>query len=229
MVDNPLYPDTQEPLAKKTRMEQFSQAGSSAAPTTNETISEEAVRRYLKGRPMTTKDLLKRFMFKKTGILNNQLVQPLARILKKIKPHKHEVKGVTYLSLKDEKKPAKNGPDLDEPLRNGLAKEAGAMLEEMVLMEDDSYPLREKSAGGKGCPVPCGWWGGGKPASAACFYSSYELEGAGSKNKTHSCKPLMGKARVTPLPKIEEGLRQSTLRSKEVKAAPAEPKEMETE
>ena len=68
-------------------------------------------------------------MFKKTGIQNYQLIQLLANILKKINPHKHEVKGVTYLSLKDETKLTKDGPDRDVPLRDELFKEAGAMLE----------------------------------------------------------------------------------------------------
>ena len=49
------------------------------------------LRRYLKRRPMTTTDLLKKFRSKKTGIQNAQLVQLLANILKKINPHKHKV------------------------------------------------------------------------------------------------------------------------------------------
>ena len=52
------------------------------------------------------------------------MVQLLAKILKRINPLKHKVKGVTYLSLKDERKLTKDGPDRDEPLRNELAKEA---------------------------------------------------------------------------------------------------------
>ena len=57
----------------------------------------------------------------------------------------------------------------------------------------------------------------------ACLYLTYELKGDGSKHKTHSCKPLTSKAKVTPSSKIEEGLRQSTPRSKEIKeASPAE-------
>merc|ERR1719508_274446 len=85
----------------KTRLEQFGAAGSSGAIAGTEAITEEAVRRYLKRRPMTTTDLLKKFRSKKTGILNAQLVQLLANILKKINPHKQKVKGVTYLSLKE--------------------------------------------------------------------------------------------------------------------------------
>merc|ERR1712098_356914 len=101
MVANILDPNEQP--AKKSRLEQFGSAGQSGNVAGNETISEEAVRRYLKRRPMTTTDLLKKFRSKKTGIQNAQLVQLLANILKKINPHKHKVKGVTYLSLKEEK------------------------------------------------------------------------------------------------------------------------------
>merc|ERR1719228_3254642 len=101
MVANLLDPNAEAP-AKKSRLEQFGNADPGAMQG-NEAISEEAVRRYLKRRPMTTTDLLKKFRSKKTGIQNAQLVQLLANILKKINPHKHKVKGVTYLSLKEEK------------------------------------------------------------------------------------------------------------------------------
>jgi len=99
MVANILDPNEQP--AKKSRLEQFGSAGQSGSVAGNETISEEAVRRYLKRRPMTTTDLLKKFRSKKTGIQNAQLVQLLANILKKINPTKKKVKDVTYLSLKD--------------------------------------------------------------------------------------------------------------------------------
>merc|ERR1712012_1352177 len=101
MVANLLDPNAEAP-AKKLRLEQFGNAAPGAMQG-NEAISEEAVRRYLKRRPMTTTDLLKKFRSKKTGIQNAQLVQLLANILKKINPHKHKVEGVTYLSLKEEK------------------------------------------------------------------------------------------------------------------------------
>merc|ERR1712173_155037 len=105
MVAGLLDPNaSNESNAKKSRLEQFGgSAGSSGSIAGTEAITEEAVRRYLKRRPMTTTDLLKKFRSKKTGIMNAQLVQLLANILKKINPHKHKVKGVTYLSLKEEK------------------------------------------------------------------------------------------------------------------------------
>merc|ERR1712002_1133449 len=100
MVAGLLDPNaSNESNAKKSRLEQS--AGSSGSIAGTESITEEAVRRYLKRRPMTTTDLLKKFRSKKTGIMNAQLVQLLANILKKINPHKQKVKGVTYLSLKE--------------------------------------------------------------------------------------------------------------------------------
>jgi len=102
MVANILDPMA-EPNSKKSRLEQFgTNPGSGpSGVSNNDAISEEAVRRYLKRRPMTTTDLLKKFRSKRTGIQNAQLVQLLAHILKKINPHKQKTKGVTYLSLKE--------------------------------------------------------------------------------------------------------------------------------
>merc|ERR1719419_1948770 len=68
MVANLLDPNaSNEPAAKKSRLEQFASAGSSGSIAGNEAISEESVRRYLKRRPMTTTDLLKKFRSKKNG------------------------------------------------------------------------------------------------------------------------------------------------------------------
>lgn len=91
-----------EPASKKSKFEQFSSTPSqSSTPSgSSDTVSEETVIRYLKRRPMTTTDLVKKFRTKKTGINNAQLVPLLSSILKKINPHKQKVKGVTYLSLK---------------------------------------------------------------------------------------------------------------------------------
>jgi len=103
IVANILDPNA-EPAGKKSRLEQFgasSQSGGSTSVSNNDAISEDTVRRYLRRRPMTTTDLLKKFRSKRTGIQNAQLVQLLAHILKKINPHKQKVKGVTYLSLKE--------------------------------------------------------------------------------------------------------------------------------
>ena len=63
-------------------------------------ITEETVRRYLSYKPMTTKDLLKKFKTKKTGLTSEQTVQQIAAILRRIQPEQNMVKGKLYLSLK---------------------------------------------------------------------------------------------------------------------------------
>jgi len=102
MVANILDPNaTGESSAKKSRLEQFGSSGSGASSAFGD-ITEEDVRRYLKRRPMTTTDLLKKFKSKKQNLKNNnELVQHLANILKKINPHKQKSKGTVYLSLKE--------------------------------------------------------------------------------------------------------------------------------
>ena len=102
MVANILDPNaTGESSAKKSRLEQFGSSGSSSSSAFGD-ITEEDVRRYLKRRPMTTIDLLKKFKSKKQGLKNNnELVQHLANIIKKINPHKQNSKGTVYLSLKE--------------------------------------------------------------------------------------------------------------------------------
>ena len=108
MVDNPLEPNAQEPPAKKARREQLSQAGPNSTPTDDKAVSEEVVKGYLTRRPITTMDLLRNFMFKMSCTQDGHLIQVLADILKKINPHKCKVKGMTYLSLKDEEKSTKD-------------------------------------------------------------------------------------------------------------------------
>ncbi|XP_031567889.1 general transcription factor IIF subunit 1-like isoform X2 [Actinia tenebrosa] len=63
-------------------------------------ITEDSVRRYLARKPMTTKDLLQKFNPKKTGLTNEQTIQLIATILKKIQPEQKTIKGKLYLSLK---------------------------------------------------------------------------------------------------------------------------------
>ena len=77
-----------------------------------------------------------------------------ANIIRKINPHRHKVVGAIYLSLQDENRSAMDGPDWDEPLRVELVKEAGTVLEEMVLVMIDFNFLRGKPAGDKDPPDP---------------------------------------------------------------------------
>ncbi|CAG9766082.1 unnamed protein product [Ceutorhynchus assimilis] len=63
-------------------------------------ITEDAVRKYLMRKPMTTTELLQKFKSKKTGLSSEQLVNIMTQILKKINPTKQTLKGKMYLSIK---------------------------------------------------------------------------------------------------------------------------------
>ncbi|XP_063709007.1 general transcription factor IIF subunit 1-like [Culicoides brevitarsis] len=63
-------------------------------------ITEDAVRRYLMRKPMTTTELLTKFKNKKTGVSSDKLVETMTQILKKINPVKQTIKGKMYLSIK---------------------------------------------------------------------------------------------------------------------------------
>uniref|UniRef100_A0A1B0AK89 Transcription initiation factor IIF subunit alpha n=1 Tax=Glossina pallidipes TaxID=7398 RepID=A0A1B0AK89_GLOPL len=63
-------------------------------------ITEEAVRRYLMRKPMTTTELLTKFKNKKTGVSSDRLVETMMQILKKINPVKQTIQGKMYLSIK---------------------------------------------------------------------------------------------------------------------------------
>lgn len=62
--------------------------------------TEDAVRRYLMRKPMTTTELLKKIQSKKTGVSRDELVDMMTQILKRINPSKQMVQGKMYLSLK---------------------------------------------------------------------------------------------------------------------------------
>lgn len=66
-------------------------------------ITEEAIRRYLTHKPMTTTDIMKKFKTKKTGLTKEQTVNAIAAILKKIQPHQEKIDGKLYLSIKTKK------------------------------------------------------------------------------------------------------------------------------
>lgn len=66
-------------------------------------ITEEAVRRYLMRKPMTTIELLTKFKNKKTGVSSDKLVETMTQILKKINPVKQTIQGKMYLSIKGPK------------------------------------------------------------------------------------------------------------------------------
>ncbi|XP_050402078.1 general transcription factor IIF subunit 1 [Patella vulgata] len=75
-------------------------SSSNTASSSSEGITEEAIRRYLMRKPMTTKDLLTKFRSKKLNMNSEQMTHTVAQLLKKINPEKRTVNKVLYLSLK---------------------------------------------------------------------------------------------------------------------------------
>ncbi len=66
-------------------------------------ISEEEVKRYLQRRPITSKDLVKKFTSKKSDMDRNRIVEVLHQIIAGLKNvEKQTRKGKLYLSLKPE-------------------------------------------------------------------------------------------------------------------------------
>ncbi|KAJ8735094.1 hypothetical protein PYW08_014344 [Mythimna loreyi] len=64
-------------------------------------VTEEAVRRYLARKPMTTTELLTKFKSKRTGVSSERLVETMTQILKRINPVKQNINGKMYLSIKN--------------------------------------------------------------------------------------------------------------------------------
>lgn len=99
--DNSNSPQSTPAKKVKTELTQpssFSNFSSSSKDNLGST--EEAVRRYLMRKPMTTTELLKKIQSKKTGVSSDELVEMMTAILKKINPSKQRIQGKMYLSLK---------------------------------------------------------------------------------------------------------------------------------
>nr|CAB3251295.1 general transcription factor IIF subunit 1 [Phallusia mammillata] len=62
-------------------------------------ITEDAVRRYLTHKPITSKDLLKKFKTKKTGLPSEEIVKKVVKILKRLNPDKRNINGKMHLFL----------------------------------------------------------------------------------------------------------------------------------
>ncbi|XP_072298577.1 general transcription factor IIF subunit 1 [Eucyclogobius newberryi] len=105
-------PATDTPAAKRLKMEPNSQSpapsgkstpqpasGKSTPSSSDVQLTEEAVRRYLIRKPMTTKDLLKKFQTKRTGLSNEQTVNVLAQILKRLNPERKNVNDKMHFYL----------------------------------------------------------------------------------------------------------------------------------
>ncbi|XP_014681393.1 PREDICTED: general transcription factor IIF subunit 1-like isoform X2 [Priapulus caudatus] len=80
--------DQTDSPAKKPRTE----SPALATPSTSEGITEEAVKRYLMRKPMTTKDLLQKFKKGCRNMTSEQMVTRVAQILKRLNPEKTVVK-----------------------------------------------------------------------------------------------------------------------------------------
>uniref|UniRef100_A0A3Q1JRU3 Transcription initiation factor IIF subunit alpha n=1 Tax=Anabas testudineus TaxID=64144 RepID=A0A3Q1JRU3_ANATE len=105
-------PSTDSPAAKRLKMEPSSQSpapsgkstpqppsGKSTPSSSDVQLTEEAVRRYLIRKPMTTKDLLKKFQTKRTGLSSEQTVNVLAQILKRLNPERKNVNDKMHFYL----------------------------------------------------------------------------------------------------------------------------------
>ncbi|XP_068605919.1 general transcription factor IIF subunit 1 [Brachionichthys hirsutus] len=108
----PQGPGTDSPAAKRRKMEPSSQSpvpsgkstpqppsGKSPPSSSDVQLTEEAVRRYLIRKPMTTKDLLKKFQTKRTGLSSEQTVNVLAQILKRLNPERKSVNDKMHFYL----------------------------------------------------------------------------------------------------------------------------------
>lgn len=97
-------PNSAEPSSKRVRLDMPASAlssGSSSGGGGDTGITEEAVRRYLMRKPMTTTELLQKFRSRKTGLSSEQLVNVMTQILKRINPVKQTIKNKMYLSIKN--------------------------------------------------------------------------------------------------------------------------------
>lgn len=105
-------PSTDSPAAKRLKLEPSSQSpapsgkstpqpasGKSTPSSSDVQLTEEAVRRYLIRKPMTTKDLLKKFQTKRTGLSSEQTVNVLAQILKRLNPERKNVNDKMHFYL----------------------------------------------------------------------------------------------------------------------------------
>uniref|UniRef100_A0A4W5KNZ4 Transcription initiation factor IIF subunit alpha n=1 Tax=Hucho hucho TaxID=62062 RepID=A0A4W5KNZ4_9TELE len=108
---------SESPAAKRLKMESSSTAvttqspapsgkstpqppsGKSTPSSSDVQLTEEAVRRYLIRKPMTTKDLLKKFQTKRTGLSSEQTVNVLAQILKRLNPERKNVNDKMHFYL----------------------------------------------------------------------------------------------------------------------------------
>uniref|UniRef100_A0A671P5H7 Transcription initiation factor IIF subunit alpha n=2 Tax=Sinocyclocheilus anshuiensis TaxID=1608454 RepID=A0A671P5H7_9TELE len=101
---------SETPAAKRLKMEPSPQSssgkstpqpasGKSTPSASDVLLTEDAVRRYLIRKPMTTKDLLKKFQTKRTGLSSEQTVNVLAQILKRLNPERKNISDKMHFYL----------------------------------------------------------------------------------------------------------------------------------
>ena len=66
-------------------------------------ITDQEVLHYLARKPITTKDLVRKFQRRKTSMDKRQVVESLGKILPRLNVEKKEIKDKIYLSLKPSK------------------------------------------------------------------------------------------------------------------------------
>jgi len=64
-----------------------------------EGLTEDAVRRYLSRKPMSSKDLYKLFKSKKLGLSNEEIVKRITNIMKKLSTTQQKIGGIIHFSL----------------------------------------------------------------------------------------------------------------------------------
>lgn len=77
-----------------------STSGKKAKITAETGVTEEAVKRYLMRKPITTTELLHKFKSKKIQICGSDLVATIAQILKKLNPQRQTINDKMYLYIK---------------------------------------------------------------------------------------------------------------------------------
>ncbi|XP_065511044.1 general transcription factor IIF subunit 1 isoform X2 [Caloenas nicobarica] len=87
--------------AKRPRADPAPPSGKSTPSSGEVQLTEEAVRRYLGRKPMTTKDLLKKFQTKRTGLSSDATVNVLAQILKRLNPERKVIGDKMHFFLKE--------------------------------------------------------------------------------------------------------------------------------
>ncbi|KAM9223232.1 general transcription factor IIF subunit 1 isoform 2-T2 [Leptosomus discolor] len=91
------------PAAKRLKLDAGPQLPSGKSPPNSGEVqlTEEAVRRYLTRKPTTTKDLLKKFQTKRTGLSSDATVTVLAQILKRLNPERKVIGDKMHFFLKE--------------------------------------------------------------------------------------------------------------------------------